>query len=138
VGTALSTNGPGYCYVYDDVPAPPAFRPRRSATLAFNAMVNNTQPLVPLAPHSPSPPRHAGNNGFTRPGGTAFYGKEPGSEADSSEEYEPPQPMDISWLKSRNMDIEEAQRMQRLVDNVVAQMNAERKQKSEPPVAGIQ
>ncbi|KAJ2603041.1 hypothetical protein GGF40_000035 [Coemansia sp. RSA 1286] len=138
VGTALSTNGPGYCYVYDDVPAPPAFRPRRSATLAFNAMVNNTQPLVPLAPHPPSPPRHAGSNGFTRPGGTAFYGKEPGSETDSSEEYEPPQPMDISWLKSRNMDIEEAQRMQRLVDNVVAQMNAERKQKSEPPVAGIQ
>ncbi|KAJ2394130.1 hypothetical protein GGI05_002173, partial [Coemansia sp. RSA 2603] len=124
IGSALLTNGPGYCYVYDDVPTPPAFRPRREARLAFNAMFNATEsPLI-----APSRPLHSAtvgsSDGFSGSANIMLYDKDNLSDVD----YEAPRSMDIGWLKSRHMDVGEAERMQRLVDDVVAQMNAERKQ----------
>ncbi|KAJ2788038.1 hypothetical protein GGI15_000213 [Coemansia interrupta] len=124
IGSALLTNGPGYCYVYDDVPTPPAFRPRREARLAFNAMFNATESPLSHDSHPSRPPPVSGSGGFSSSASTKLYDKDGLSDID----YEPPRPMDISWLKSRHMDVAEAERMQRLVDDVVAQMNAERKQ----------
>ncbi|KAI7834940.1 hypothetical protein BX661DRAFT_8771 [Kickxella alabastrina] len=137
VGTALLTNGPGYCYIYDDLPAPVAVKPRRAARVAFNAGLNTTSaeyyhpsalPLMPAvaAGHIiPTVPAR-----FVKPAGKALFAKEESPESALIEDFAPPPPLNESWMAKMNVDVEEAERMNRFVNNVVAQINAERRQGS--------
>ncbi|KAJ2517549.1 hypothetical protein H4217_003894 [Coemansia sp. RSA 1939] len=115
VGTTLLTSGPGYCYVYDDVPSPPAFfktMRRRGVQPAFYAPPD--QAAAAAAPDSDY----------------GAFGRLANVSAPVAD-FAPPQPMDPSWLRSMNYDLKEAARMQRLVSSVVAQINAERKETPE-------
>ncbi|KAJ1915357.1 hypothetical protein LPJ71_002125 [Coemansia sp. S17] len=123
VGTALATNGPGYCYVYDDVPAAPSgamFRTSRRANFAaFKAAVNNTS-------EQQAPEAVADSDDATDvPAGNEFHVKHAFND---TMDFRPPSPMSTEWLRGRHMDVAEAARMQALVNNVVAQINTERRQ----------
>ncbi|KAJ2725480.1 hypothetical protein GGI07_001236 [Coemansia sp. Benny D115] len=134
VGSALVTNAAGYCYVYDDVPGPPAaFMVKRNEVLAMNVPFNVTveaEPDVGPEAEADAEGEAEAQTGTAEKAPDAFYrfggNSMMGFKAD--EDFKPPSPMDTDWLKSRNMDVEEAQRMQQLVDDVVAQINAERRQ----------
>ncbi|KAJ2062818.1 hypothetical protein GGH13_006389 [Coemansia sp. S155-1] len=123
VGTALATNGPGYCYVYDDIPAAPSgamFRTSRRANFAaFKAAVNNTS-------EQQAPEAVADSDDATDvPAGNEFHVKHAFND---TMDFRPPSPMSTEWLRGRHMDVAEAARMQALVNNVVAQINTERRQ----------
>ncbi|KAJ2529946.1 hypothetical protein EV175_007332, partial [Coemansia sp. RSA 1933] len=117
VGTTLSTSGPGYCYVYDDVPGPPAF---------FRAM--NRRGAAAVAFYAPPKDADAAAEDDSSADAPRSFANSTAPVAD----FAPPQPMDTKWLKSMNYDVKEAARMQRLVNNVVAQINAERKETPNP------
>ncbi|KAJ1965550.1 hypothetical protein GGI12_000691 [Dipsacomyces acuminosporus] len=125
ISSTLVTTDPGYCYVYDDLPAPVV--PARRGGLAFHMGVNATseaeaEPLLlsPEALLAVSENRAPGSEQ-----GAPEQGEENSADADSN--YEPPLPMGRRWMLQRNMNIEEAERMQELVNSVVALMNAERR-----------
>ncbi|KAI9503894.1 hypothetical protein BX070DRAFT_223044 [Coemansia spiralis] len=110
VSTTLATNGPGYCYVYDDVPGPAPFvksTHKRDEMPEFAAPLNGTDT---------SSDSFVNMRVANSKGGSSIV------------DFTPPQPMDPKWLKSMHYDVKEAARMQHLVDNVVAQINAERRE----------
>ncbi|KAJ2163091.1 hypothetical protein GGF46_000020 [Coemansia sp. RSA 552] len=143
VSSALTTNGPGYCYVYDDVPAAPTV-PRHKPKVMLSLSTNSTAAIRPEpAPPAPTPPQEPdvqGQDGDQDTGNASgdeeeeaaaeFFVKSHDLDAGEAKiaDFEPPQPMDKSWLKKGFYDIDEAARMQELVDNVVAQINAERRE----------
>ncbi|KAJ2026087.1 hypothetical protein GGI06_000319 [Coemansia sp. S85] len=59
------------------------------------------------------------------PAGTEFRVKHTFND---TMDFKPPSPMSAEWLRRRRMDVAEAARMQTLVNNVVARINAERRQ----------
>ncbi|KAJ2809198.1 hypothetical protein H4R20_000315 [Coemansia guatemalensis] len=159
VGTALSTNGPGYCYVYDDVPAPPAVFRKSKVMMTLNMATNITDsdvdtekaqrklPALPVEqslPMEQSPPAEQAqdsnqdddsgaadtSNGDAEEAAAQFFvnGRDPAEASAKIVNFVPPSPMDSAWLKQRNYDVDEAARMQKLVDDVVAKINLERKQ----------
>ncbi|KAJ2742054.1 hypothetical protein GGI20_004751 [Coemansia sp. BCRC 34301] len=127
VGTALATNGPGYCYVYDDVPAAPTaamFKTsRRAAFVALRANVNNA--ATSEQPVTAAEAMAAADDDAETPAAAEFRIKHAGND---TMDFLPPSPMSAAWLKGRHMDVAEAARMQALVNSVVAQINSERRQ----------
>ncbi|KAJ2446094.1 hypothetical protein GGF42_005796 [Coemansia sp. RSA 2424] len=129
VGTALATNGPGYCYVYDDVPAAPTaamFKTsRRSAFVALKAAVNNAAASEQQVPGAAADAIAAADDESASPAAAEFHIKHASND---TMDFMPPSPMSTEWLRGRHMDIAEAARMQALVNSVVAQINSERRQ----------
>ncbi|KAJ2489522.1 hypothetical protein IWW37_003931 [Coemansia sp. RSA 2050] len=126
VGTALATNGPGYCYVYDDVPAAPSgamFKSSRRTTFAsFKAVFNGSSEQP--APNAAAEDADDDSTEAPAPAGSEFRVKHTFND---TTDFKPPSPMSVEWLRSRRMDVAEAARMQALVNRVVAQINAERR-----------
>ncbi|KAJ2891579.1 hypothetical protein GGI21_005817 [Coemansia aciculifera] len=136
VGTALATNGPGYCYVYDDVPAAPTaamFKSsRRAAFVVLKAMVNSTAAATAAAGEGGSGTAAdaiAAADEDTENEALAEFRRVKHSANSTMADFLPPSPMTPEWLKGRHMDVAEAARMQALVNKVVAQINSERRQK---------
>ncbi|KAJ2451382.1 hypothetical protein EV183_003659 [Coemansia sp. RSA 2336] len=149
IGSTLVTNGPGYCYTYDDLPTPPAVpRNKPKIMMSMNVSANLTdanvglqqQPLVSQAQEAEqasadneqadSGDQDNAEAGVEQPAAEGFFVK--GHDSDEAKakimDFVPPQPMDQSWLKQSHYDPAEAARMQKLVSNVVAEINAERRQ----------
>lgn len=176
VGTALATNGPGYCYVYDDVPAAPTwslFNAGRQPMMmaesknGFNITIPSVREMqddwqnlwieqqkqfemgtdydlttgnnfirVPVSAHKLSIKRQALENEQEQqesPEQQQAPDQEQKQDPEQPqtpkmEDFAPPMPMDQAWLEQREMDPEVAAQMQELVNNVVAQINSERRQ----------
>ncbi|KAJ1833909.1 hypothetical protein LPJ63_002367 [Coemansia sp. RSA 2711] len=138
VGSTLVTNGPGYCYVYDDLPAPPAVpRNKPKVMLSMNTAANLTGPVVSPQPQADEEPaddeQPAAEQEAPADEGDAaaerlfVTGHSPDSADAKIADFAAPRPMDQRWLKQGHYDLDEAARMQRLVDGVVAEINAERR-----------
>ncbi|KAJ2001138.1 hypothetical protein GGI04_002768 [Coemansia thaxteri] len=138
VGSALATNGPGYCYVYDDVPAAPSsafFKSRRATFSALNALVNITS-AAPASPGEQQRPERSETAAEATAEETQAEAAEEAAEFyarhfNATRDFKPPSPMGTQWLKGRHMDVAEAARMQAVVNRVVAQINIERRQQQE-------
>ncbi|KAJ1727692.1 hypothetical protein LPJ61_004440 [Coemansia biformis] len=156
VGSTLVTNGPGYCYVYDDLPMPPAIVKKSKFLMALTKAANGTAPVADRAPNQiPEEPQLRQEPQLSpQPGVGLDDDAVADTDTDSKEaavqlyikghrlaaidaqasakarivDFVAPQPMDASWLKQRNYDVGEAARMQKLVDDVVDKINAERRQ----------
>ncbi|KAJ2354628.1 hypothetical protein GGF43_003153, partial [Coemansia sp. RSA 2618] len=152
IGSALVTNGPGYCYTYDDLPAPPSV-PRNKPKVMMSMKASNFTDASPEpapqpqaqqddapAPEDDSQPQasdedeQAAEGFFVKGHSTGgFFAN--GQGLDSKDhapdakfvDFAPPQPMDRSWLQQSHYDPAEAARMQALVSNVVDEINAERR-----------
>ncbi|KAJ2116875.1 hypothetical protein GGF48_004780 [Coemansia sp. RSA 921] len=184
VGSTLVTNGPGYCYTYDDLPAPPSVpRNKPKVMIGMNTLANvtsesfgaeapaqddtrgvNEDAEQPAAADPPagdsqlaegeqpaesffargknSPEFDDDSFANTRSNSQfaeGFYVKGRNPDAKFAKPNHPkhtakfmdfaaPQPMDHDWLQQSHYDPLEAARMQSLVNNVVAEINAERRQ----------
>ncbi|KAJ2682051.1 hypothetical protein H4R19_007207, partial [Coemansia spiralis] len=164
VASTLLTNGPGYCYTYDDLPAPPAIVRKHKAFMTVSVAANTTAAApaavssVAAAPSDqpdqpdqqlPEEPELREEAPTDAPASAdeedaaadpAASSDEPAAQLFANPrrldgrarakivDFAAPQPMDSAWLKQGHYDVDEATRMQRLVDDVVAEINAERKQ----------
>ncbi|KAJ1775953.1 hypothetical protein LPJ54_003387, partial [Coemansia sp. RSA 1824] len=184
VGSTLVTNGPGYCYTYDDLPAPPSVpRNKPKVMVGMNTLANVTsesfgaeapaqddtrgvnedaeQPAAadpPAADSQLAEGEQPAESFFARGKNSpefdddsfantrsnsqfaeGFYVKGRNPDAKFAKPNHPkhtakfmdfaaPQPMDHDWLQQSHYDPLEAARMQSLVNNVVAEINAERRQ----------